>query len=167
MDLVPGFFSLVQPLSRWMYAPTFRNLSVLIVGWIFAVHRTVTGLLRAAMVDRHHASFHRLFASAAWSLDHLGFEEPQGWSPWAVRRTAPMAMLIYGWIVVWFVQDGHRYWKPRPQSWHPDKPHASLRDMLATLRFQTIKRYAFRAGIRGTKNRKLMKTVENIIQLAA
>lgn len=434
MDLVPGFMLLVQPLSSWMYAPTFRNLSVLIVGWIFAGQRTVTGLLRAAMVDRHHSSFHRVFASAAWSLDqlglawldtlkpwlgkgviflalddtlarkrgmkvfgagmhldpiistrrtalmhwghswvvlgvlmefplwpgrwfclpilfrlylniksaqrdgvlyrtrselavemlhvlaghakhqrfhvvadsayggitvagklpdrfdltsrvlldarlhapvpkrtqgtngrprrrgqrlptprqmldrrcrkmtcdiygrkdsvrwadvicylyklperavkvvavepttggrtkqafystaadasarnvlawyarrwaieqmfrdtknHLGFEEPQGWSPWAVRRTAPLAMLVYGWIIVWFASDGHRHWKPRPQSWHQDKPHASLRDMLATLRLQTVKRYAFAAGIRGAKTRKLMKTLENIVQLAA
>jgi SRSO17 transposase len=434
MDLVPGFLELLQPMRVWMYAPTFQNLMILVSGWIFAGQRTVTGLLRAALVRRHHSSFHRVFANAAWSLDrlglawfdalkpwlgedvvflalddtlarkrgmkvfgagmhldpiistrktplmrwghswvvlgvllefplwpgrwfclpilfrlylnsksaerdrtryrtrpelavamlhvlaehektrrfhvvadsayggvtvagklperfdltsrvlldarlhapapprragtsgrprrrgrrlpsprtmlegrcrrmtcdvygrkdsvrwaeakcrlyklpdrpvkvvavepltggrtrqafystdadasaqeileryarrwaieqtfrdaksHLGFEDPQGWSRRAVRRTAPLAMLVYGWIVVWFVRDGHRSWRPRPQSWHPHKPHASLRDMLNALRLQTVRRHAFETGVTATNARKLLETLENIVQLAA
>jgi hypothetical protein len=42
------------------------------------------------------------------SKQSLGFEEPQGWTRRAVERTAPMAMLLYSLIVIWFVRDGHR-----------------------------------------------------------
>ena len=67
MDLVPGFFSFVQPPSSWMYAPPLRNLSVLIVNWIFASQRTVP-----VCCERHHSSFFLLFAYAVCSLDHVG-----------------------------------------------------------------------------------------------
>ncbi len=36
------------------------------------------------------------------SKSHLGFEEPQGWSRQAARRTAPLAMLLYSLTVLWF-----------------------------------------------------------------
>lgn len=72
MDLVPGFLELLQPMRMGMYAPTFQNLTILVAAWIFAGQRTVTGLLRAALVRRHHSSFHRVFANATWSLDRLG-----------------------------------------------------------------------------------------------
>lgn len=38
----------------------------------------------------------------------LGFEDPANRKEKAVRRTAPMAMLLYSLIVVWFHREGHR-----------------------------------------------------------
>ncbi len=50
-------------------AATFRTL---ITGWLLAPRRTVLGMLRAGGSERHHAAFHRLFASARWSIDRVG-----------------------------------------------------------------------------------------------
>ncbi|WP_242688223.1 IS701 family transposase [Alienimonas californiensis] len=44
----------------------------MLAGWICAPRRTILGMVRAAGADRHHAAFHRLFASAAWSIDRVG-----------------------------------------------------------------------------------------------
>ncbi len=48
---------------------TFRTL---ITGWLRAPRRTVLGMLRACGTERHQAAFHRLFASARWSIDQAG-----------------------------------------------------------------------------------------------
>jgi len=73
-----------------------------------------------------------------WSIEvtfhdakqQLGFEQPQGWSRQAVRRTAPMAMLLYSLIVLWFASVGHRQYQPPNRPWYPHKAHASFADML-------------------------------------
>ncbi|MGB2814531.1 MAG: transposase [Dehalococcoidales bacterium] len=77
-----------------------------------------------------------------WSLEvaiqeskgRLGFEEPQGWTKQAVERTAPMAMLLYGLIVLWFAREGHRHLRFPNRPWYRQKRHASFADMLTTLR---------------------------------
>lgn len=46
------------------------------------------------------------------SKQHLGLEQPQGWSRRAVERTASMAMLLYSLVVLWFAQAGHRLYQP-------------------------------------------------------
>jgi hypothetical protein len=57
-----------------MTAPSFNSFLTILAGWVFARRHTVTGMIQAAnAVDaKHHSSFHRLFAQAAWSLDELG-----------------------------------------------------------------------------------------------
>src|SRR5262249_3848746 len=56
-----------------------------------------------------------------WSIEemnraaktHLGMEQPQGWTQRAVLRTAPMALLLYSLIVLWFSNVGvHAYHAP-------------------------------------------------------
>lgn len=84
-----------------------------------------------------------------WSLEctihdakgHLGFEEPQGWTQKAVCRTAPMAMMLYSLIVVWFATHGHAHWVKPERPWYPGKVHPSFADMLATLREQSVREY--------------------------
>lgn len=39
----------------------------------------------------------------------LGLEDPANFVPLAVSRTAPMALVLYSLIVVWFHQEGHRW----------------------------------------------------------
>ncbi len=70
---------------------------------------------------------------------HLGFEQPQGWTRKAVERTAPMALLLYSLIVLWFAETGHAAYQAPTRPWYPHKPHASFADRLATLRMQTIR----------------------------
>jgi len=39
-----------------------------------------------------------------------------------VERTAPVAMLIYTLVIVWFAREGHRRWRPVGHVWYPSKP---------------------------------------------
>ena len=74
MTIVTSFEALLQPFAAAMTVPTYHNLTLLLVGWLFAPRRTVTGMLCAAGLAgrRHHAAFHRLFADARWCPDAVG-----------------------------------------------------------------------------------------------
>jgi hypothetical protein len=110
-----------------------------------------------------------------WSLEvafhdskqSLGFEEPQGWTRRAVERTAPMAMLLYSLIVLWFVDEGHRHYRLFRRPWYTTKQHASFADMLATLRRETIRERLLSLPLTGPGSRKLTRALENIAALAA
>jgi len=98
---------------------------------------------------------------------HLGFEQPQGWSRKAVERTAPMAMLLYSLIVLWFAKAGHRLYQPQHRPWYPHKPHASFADMLATLRSQSVREQVLSTGLSGRGSRNVLHTLCHAMQLAA
>lgn len=74
MTLVSTFMNLVQQVSSVMTQPTFQSFLMVLSGWVFARRRTVTGMIQAAdaVGTKHHSAFHRVFASAQWSLDELG-----------------------------------------------------------------------------------------------
>lgn len=74
MELVSTFEALVREVSFVMTRPTFQTFLMVLTGWLFARRRTVTGMILAAgaVGVKHHSAFHRLFASARWSLDDLG-----------------------------------------------------------------------------------------------
>ena len=74
MELVSSFEALVRELSCLMTRPTFDSFLIIVTGWLFATHRTVTGIIQAAgaVAIKHFSSFHRFFADARWSLDELG-----------------------------------------------------------------------------------------------
>lgn len=82
-----------------------------------------------------------------WSIEeaflgakqHLGFEEPQGWSRQAVLRTAPMAMLLYSLVVVWFARGGHAFYQQPYRPWYLQKARPSFADMLATLKQESLR----------------------------
>lgn len=98
---------------------------------------------------------------------HLGFEQPQGWSRRAVERTAPMAMLLYSLIVLWFGKVGHRLYQPPHRPWYRHKPHASFADMLATLRRQSIRDQVLSTGLSGQGSRKVLKILFQAVQQVA
>jgi len=64
----------------------------------------------------------------------LGFEDPANRKEKAVRRTAPMAMVLYSLIVVWFHREGHRHVDFPERPWYQHKQEPSFGDMLTTLR---------------------------------
>lgn len=94
MDLVSSFAVMLQELAVVMTAPSLANLSTILTGWVFARRRTITGMLVAAGVagKRHHAAFHRLFASARWSLDALGLAVFRILQPLADRGVILLAL---------------------------------------------------------------------------
>jgi len=101
------------------------------------------------------------------SKQHLGFEEPQSWSRQAVERTSPMALLLYTLIVLWFVDEGHRHYRPVERPWYPQKSHASFADMLATLRSESARELISTLGITGKGSRKISRVLQHLTQLAA
>jgi len=110
-----------------------------------------------------------------WSIEvmnhdckqHLGFEEPQGWSRRAVERTAPLAMLLYSLIVLWFAREGHRNWKPFVCPWYTSKTTPSFADMLGTLRRLSIRQHVLTLALTGPGSRKIQQLLENVATLAA
>ena len=110
-----------------------------------------------------------------WSIEvtfhdakqHLGFEQPQGWSRRAVERTAPMAMILYSLIVLWFAKAGHRLYKPPNRPWYPHKPHASFADMLVTLRTVGVREHILTTPLAGRGSRKIIQTLLHAYQQAA
>jgi len=83
--------------------------------------------------------------AARWSIEAtfhdskqlLGFEDPANRTEKAVRRTAPMAMVLYSLIAVWFEREGHRRVKFPERPWYRTKEEPSFADMLTTLRRQS------------------------------
>lgn len=110
-----------------------------------------------------------------WSIEvafhdakqHLGFEEPQGWTRPSAQRTAPVAMLLYGLILLWFAKQGHRLYRPPHRPWYPHKPHASFADMLSTLRVASVRAEVSQNPPRGPGSRKTLKTLFHAYQMAA
>ena len=64
----------------------------------------------------------------------LGLEDPANRTEQAVRRTAPMALVLYSLIVAWFQRTGHRHVKFPDRPWYTTKRDPSFADMLTTLR---------------------------------
>ncbi len=79
-----------------------------------------------------------------WSLEvtfhevkgKLGFEDPQSRTERAVERTAPLALISYSVIVLWYVHYGQRTRAAQLPSmpWYTHKAGTTFSDMLATLR---------------------------------
>jgi len=84
VSVVQSFGELVQPLSVVMSVPTFLNFVTVLTGWLFAQRHTVTASLVAVgrRATKHHSAYHRLFASAQWSLDELGLAVAALILPW-------------------------------------------------------------------------------------
>jgi hypothetical protein len=64
----------------------------------------------------------------------LGLEDPANRLPKAVERTAPMALIVYSLVVVWFHQTGHRSLRFPFRPWYLTKEEPSFADLLTTLR---------------------------------
>jgi len=82
--------------------------------------------------------------SKRWSLEvtfhevkgKLGFEDPQNRTERAVERTAPLALISYSLILLWYVQFGQRSRAAKLPTvpWYAHKAGTTFSDMLATLR---------------------------------
>lgn len=110
-----------------------------------------------------------------WSIEvtnheakgQLGFEQPQGWTRRAVQRTAPMAMLLYTLVVLWFSSQGHRHYRPPTRPWYIGKRDASFADMLATLRCQSVETEVLSMRLHGSGSRNVLKLLLHVVKQAA
>lgn len=71
---ISTFFDLFSTFSGIMMRPTLKNFITIAHGWLLANRHRLTDALVASGIAgvRHHAAFHRVFATAQWSLDELG-----------------------------------------------------------------------------------------------
>jgi hypothetical protein len=145
---------------------------------IVAVEPLVGGRTKQAFYSTcHEATAVEVLTWYAWrwavevafhdSKQSLGFEEPQGWSRRAVQRTAPVAMLLYSLIVLWFVQEGHRSYRPLNRPWYTTKTEPSFADMLGTVRRLSLREQVSSWGLGGQGSRKVLELLENTAALAA
>lgn len=113
--------------------------------------------------------------ASRWSIEeanqnskgNLGFEEPQGWTRRAVERTAPVAMLLYTLIILWFAREGHGHYQPLQRPWYRGKSHPSFADMLATLRATSAKQEVLSLGLSGKGCRKVIECFARVLKQAA
>jgi hypothetical protein len=64
----------------------------------------------------------------------LGFADAANRLPKAVARTAPLALLLYGLVVLWYHQVGQQWEQFPDRPWYRQKREASFADLLSTLR---------------------------------
>jgi DDE superfamily endonuclease len=64
----------------------------------------------------------------------LGLEDPANRLPKAVQRTAPVALVLYSLIVLWFDAIGHEWVRVPYRPWYQRKREPSFQDMVTTLR---------------------------------
>ena len=113
--------------------------------------------------------------AARWSMEvtnhdakgQLGFEEPQGWTRPAAQRTAPVAMLLYSLVVLWFARQGHRHYAPPHRPWYRTKAAPSFADMLATLRCRSAAETISATPPHRQPGKKTMETLIHVLKLAA
>jgi len=67
----------------------------------------------------------------------LGLEDPANRLPPAVRRTTPLALVLYSLIVLWFDMVGHLDVRLPQRPWYQRKREPSFQDLVTTLRRQS------------------------------
>ena len=112
-----------------------------------------------------------------WSLEvtfhdtkgKLGLEDPQNRTERAVERTAPMALVAYSLVVLWYQQSGHRSRAARlpAMPWYTEKAGVTFSDMLATLRRASWRERLLDPGANAAVLRKNLQPLVDYISCAA
>ena len=97
----------------------------------------------------------------------LGFEEPQGWTRWAVQRTAPTALLLHALIVLSFARCGHRHDRQPDRPWYRSKRPASFADTLTTLRRESVREQVLSTRPSKRSNPEALRALLHAFQHAA
>ena len=84
-----------------------------------------------------------------------------------LMQPAPATLLLASLVVLWFVRDGHRRWRPLDCPWYVSKRQPSFADMLGTLRRLSARRQALSLAVRGPGSRKLQQLLDHVISMAA
>ena len=101
------------------------------------------------------------------SKSHLGFEDPQNRTKKAASRTAPMGMVLYSLLVVWFAEGGHRKCKFPNRPWYTRKATPSFIDMLATIRRESLREYLSEDPGFSQDRRKIIRLFDETLRMVA
>jgi hypothetical protein len=94
----------------------------------------------------------------------LGLEDAANRLPRAVQRTAPMALVLYSLIVLWFDEVGHARMRFPERPWYRRKREPSFQDMVNTLRRQS---WEDKIGEVVSANGPHEKWVAEVVELAS
>lgn len=98
---------------------------------------------------------------------HFGLEDPQNRARKAVERTAPLAGILYSLVILWFNSHGHRRCRFPTRPWYGRKCLASFRDILDTLRAETLRQHFRQIPGINRGRAKALKAVYTALGLAS
>ncbi len=101
------------------------------------------------------------------SKSHFGFEDPQSRKRKAVERTAPMGLVLYSLVVVWFAEKGYKRCKFPKRPWYTKKVTPSFLDIMATLRRESAREYFLNTPEWTGHTRKILKLFCQTLAIAA
>jgi hypothetical protein len=112
--------------------------------------------------------------AARWSIEVtfengkqlLGFEDPANRKEKAVRRTAPMALVLYSLVVLWFHREGHRHLQFPDRPWYRRKREPSFADLLTTLRRESWRETIRTLPLPGRLAEKYLAPILEFLSLA-
>jgi hypothetical protein len=104
------------------------------VRWLLLTTRKVSRFADVVQLVRWYAKRWLIEVTFENSKQFLGLEDPANRLPLAVQRTAPMALVLYSLIVVWFHRVGHEWVRFPDRPWYAKKAEPSFADLLSTLR---------------------------------
>src|ERR1041384_5786579 len=96
----------------------------------------------------------------------LGLEDPANRTELAVRRTAPMALVLYSLSVLWFHWVGHGQVEFPHRPWYRQKAEPSFADILSTLRRQSWEELNRQVQEKGGLLKKFLAQVINFVSRA-
>lgn len=96
----------------------------------------------------------------------LGLEDPANRTELAVQRTAPMALVLYSLVTVWYHREGHKHVRFPDRPWYQKKEVASFGDMLTTLRRRTWEELLETAAQNGPQRNRVLKFLTYLATLA-
>jgi hypothetical protein len=101
------------------------------------------------------------------SKSYFGFQDPQNRTRKAVQRTAPMALVLYSTVIVWFAQHGYHRCTFPTRPWYRKKASAAFIDMVATLRRESLREYFLNTPGWTPATRKMLRHLMETLPLAA
>lgn len=96
----------------------------------------------------------------------FGFEDPQNRTQKAVERTAPMAMVLYSFVIAWFAEHGYKRCKFPNRPWYKKKATAAFADILVTLRRDSLREYFLNTPEWNRDSRKITRLFTDTLRLA-
>lgn len=109
-----------------------------------------------------------------WSIEvafqnaksHFGFEDPQNRTPRAVERTAPLGMILYSMVILWFAQVGRRQCSFPNRPWYTKKSTPSFADMLATIKRESLKEHFWNDPGLDQRSQKILRLFDDALRVA-
>jgi len=109
---------------------------------------------------------------ARWAIEtasqnaksHFGFEDPQNRTKRAVERTAPMGMVFYSLVVVWFAEVGHKRCRFPIRPWYRWKSTPSFLDILATIQRESLREHCLRDPVLKQGARKIIRLFDDVLR---